>query len=110
MVLDTQSNPQNDTNLVTYSFVKDDFPTLVYRLMAGSPHVKVDLVDAKTGNYVGNIDDTLYLGRNSNSGTSKENGYESIAWSPPVLTDKSSLAADGTFRFKISVSTGLLVA
>ncbi|KAG8953405.1 hypothetical protein FRC04_002247 [Tulasnella sp. 424] len=45
-VLDAAGNPQNVTQ--TYTFQGNDYPTLFFRLLAGSPVVHVDLVGANT--------------------------------------------------------------
>lgn len=100
-LLDSNSNPQNTTT--TYNFNNaTDFPTVVYRLVAGSPDVSLDLLDAKTSAVVGNLADTPYQSRNSN-GDATTNGYNSLAWNNATFTNGTDVPS-GSYTVKISVS------
>ncbi|KAG8885080.1 hypothetical protein FRB97_002245 [Tulasnella sp. 331] len=99
-LLDSTGKVQNST--AAYTFTGTDFPTVVYRMAAGSPDVTLDLLDAKTSMLVGNLADYPYQSRNSNGGM-ENNGYNTLAWNNASFAFANGTDVEnGTYSIKVS--------
>ncbi|KIJ56964.1 hypothetical protein M422DRAFT_238550 [Sphaerobolus stellatus SS14] len=113
-----------------YTFVGDDFPSVLFRLASGTPKLLVDLVQSnlklsqrelderrifsdwtplslggaggtfKNVPIVGNIAEFDFITRSSDATTQADNGFSVLAFNPPVFAN-STTVPNGSYRILI---------
>lgn len=86
------------TTPTTYTFNGTDIPTVLYRLLFGTPSLRADLVASdfgltnSTGSTVGKLDEFNYIPRSSQASTAKNNGYSTYELKKPVFSNGTSIS------------------